>query len=164
MSCTYDIDLSRINPDDVVTIKGDNIYDYTITDSSTSETVTIGQYINGNYSYISSVGGTDTSGNVNFGGHVDVSGNVNVNGNINGQINVSIPDINVNVTGGGTGTNIDASMPNMDPVQEYLDEANSQGSGVRSFLDTFFDFLTGEILVLVGIALSVAILCRIFGR
>ena len=64
--------------------------------------------------------------------------------------------------GGGTGVN--ASMPNLDAVQGYLDEANSESSDFKSFLKDFFSFLPNDILLLLCIALSVCIVCRIVGR
>lgn len=164
---TTTIDTSLIPDNATVTLTGDDLSKYVVTYNN-GDTITIGQLIYGGYTP-SGGGDTTTSGSVgiggdvNVGGHVDVSGNVNVNGNINGQINVSIPDINVNVNGGG-GTNIDTSMPNLDAVQGYLDEANNESSDFKSFLKDFFSFLPNDILLLLLIALSVCIVCRIVGR
>lgn len=115
-----DIDVDKISDNDIITITGDTIYDYKITNSTTGDTSTITEYMNNNYTYITnnnpggnSGGSGGVGGNVTVGGNVNVSGNVNVGGDVNVKIDpiqfepiqFDIPpiDINVNVSGGGSG-------------------------------------------------------------
>lgn len=150
---TYLFDSSRFPANSTITLSGDSVYDYSITDNSTGDTSTIYNYVNNNYTYPDNVGGSQGGGSQGGG---NGGGNVGGNITVGGQVDV---DVNVN---GGTGVN--ASMPNLDAVQGYLDEANSESSDFKLFLKDFFSFLPNDILLLLLIALSVCIVCRIVGR
>ncbi len=173
---TYKIDTSRIPSNAVITIKGGDVYTWNITDETTGDTITIGELIDSDYVIPPSTPGNTSGGgngggnggNVNVGGDVKVDGTVTVSGGV--DINVSVPDINVNVNVsggvgvGGNGGGVNASLPDMSPVDEYLESAADDSSGFRRFLADFFSFLPNDIILLLGIAISVAIVCRLLGR
>lgn len=191
-SQTYSIDTSRIPSDsDLVislpvgssggsnssSIVGDtttnNLYDYRITNTTTGDTNTIYEYVTNNYTFVTNNGNNSGSGDnnslpvggsgnlgfadVNVGGTVNVSGGVNIGGKV---------DINVNVSGlnGSSNSHKSYDMPDLDPIEQYLDSAYSDTEGVRGFLTRFFGFLPSEIVGLICILISVVILARIFGR
>lgn len=151
-----DIDTQRIPDNYYITVGGDTIYDYTITNPSTGQGDTINNYVTNNYTFIDSGdgggSGGSVGGNVTVGGQIDVSGSVDV-------------DVNVNINGGAGGT---GSLPDVDvdtnPLDEYLTSAIDDSSGVRKFIGIFFDFCPPEILVLLGIGLTFVIMGRILGR
>lgn len=180
-SIKYAFDTTRISSNSTVTVSGDSVYDYSITDNTTGDTTTIYNYVNNNYNYPpkddtsepstseTSKPTTDTnSGSGNVGG--TIGGNVNVGGavKVDGQINVSIPDINININqnqiGGDGSINSDYSMPDMTTMDDYLEDALDDSSGFRKFLKEFFDFLPPPILALLGVALTCAIIARLCGR
>lgn len=153
-STTYKFDTTRLPSNSTVTISGDSVYDYSITDNSTGETSTIYNYVTNNYSYPETSGG-NTSGGGNGGG--TVGGNITVGGQVDvgGKV-----DINVNVNGNGD----NYSMPDTSGMNDYLESALDDSSGFRKFLKVFFDFLPPPILVLLGTALTCAIIARLCGR
>lgn len=146
----YRIDTAKIPDNYYITVNGDTVYDYSITNPETGQTDTINNYITNNYTYVTNnnpVGGS-SGGDVTVGGHIDVSGSVGVN-------------VNVNVNGGGGGS---YDPPNTDVFGSYYDQAIDESSDFRQFLSTFFSFLPVEIIGLLGIGLTFAILARILGR
>lgn len=149
---TYMFDITRLPSDSTVTLKGDTVYDYSITDNSTGNTSTIYNYVTNDYTYPEN-SGNDTSGSVSGGGNITVGGKVDVGGKV---------EIDVNLHGGGNGVSYD--MPDLSPIDDYLNSALDESSGVRSFLAEFFSFLPPQILTLLGIGLTVVILSRILGR
>lgn len=152
------LDGSRIPSNSYVTISGDNIYDYSITDSNNGTTNNLGDFINNGYAWLNTGNGTQNnqgSGNGNGGG---VGGNVTVGGQI--DVGGSV-DINVNVNGGGNGTSYDLDT---DPMDDYLNDALTESSGIRRFLEEFFSFLPPELLTLLGILLTVVIIKAILRR
>lgn len=152
-STTYKFDTTRLPVNSTVTISGDSVYDYSITDNSTGETSTIYNYVTNNYNYPETSGGNTSGGNVGgaVGGNITVGGQVDVGGKV---------DINVNVNGNGN----DYSMPDTSGMNDYLENALDESSGVRKFLNDFFDFLPPPILILMGTALTCAIIARLLGR
>ncbi len=162
----YHIDTSKIPDNYYVTVNGDTVYDYSITNPETGQSDTINNYITNNYTYLTnpdsgsgSGSGSGAGGNITVGGKVDVGGSVGV------DINVNVPDINVNINQsnvGGGGNSYD--FPDTDVFSSYYDEALDESSGFRQFLGEFFSFLPTEIIALLGIGLTLAILARIFGR
>lgn len=171
---TYrDIDTTKIPSNQIITINGDTIYNYTITNPETGDSSKFGDYITNNYTYItnnygdeSGGSGSGASGNVTVGGSIDVGGSVGV------DINVSVPDININVNGnggaGGSGSSIAnpddfTSADNVD-LNKYYDTAVEQSTGFQKFLKDFFGFLPPELLGLILFAVAMAIVCRVFGR
>lgn len=172
-----DIDVGQLPDNQIITISGDTIYDYSITNPSTGETTTVNNYITNNYTYPEGSGSGDTSGSsggastgdVNVGGNVIVGGEIGVNGSV--DINVNVPDININVNSsgaGGSGSSIAnpddfTSSDNVD-LTKYYDEAVEQSTGFQKFLKDFFGFLPAELLGLILFAVAIAIVCRVFGR
>lgn len=150
---TYQFDTTRLPSNSTVTISGDSVYDYSITDNSTGETSTIYNYVTNNYSYPETSGGNTSSGNGGgtIGGNITIGGKVDVGGKV---------DINVNVNGNGD----NYSMPDTSGMNDYLESALDDSSGFRKFLKVFFDFLPPPILVLLGTALTCAIIARLCGR
>lgn len=155
---TYRFDTARLPVNSTVTISGDSVYDYSITDNSTGETSTIYNYVTNNYTYPENSGGTTSGGSGGgnsgtLGGDITVGGKVDIGGKV---------DVNVNVNGNGNG--VSADMPDLDPVDDYLNSALDESSGLRKFFKEFFDFLPVEIIALLGIGLSVVIIARLLGR
>lgn len=169
-----DIDTTLIPSGQVVTITGDTIYNYTITNPDTGESSGFGDYITNNYTYItnnygdgeSSGSGSGASGNVTVGGEIEVGGSVGV------DINVNVPDININVNGNGGAGGSGSSIANPDDftsadevdLTKYYDEAVEQSTGFQKFLKDFFGFLPAELLGVILFAVAMAIVCRVFGR
>ena len=159
-----DIDVGQLPDNQIITISGDTIYDYSITNPSTGETTTVNNYITNNYTYPEGSGSGDTSGSsggastgdVNVGGNVIVGGEVGINGSV---------DININVNSGSTTVNPDdfTSAENVD-LTKYYDSAIDQSTGFQKFLKDFFGFLPAELLGLILFAVAIAIICRVFGR
>lgn len=168
----YRLDTTKINNNYYITIGGDTVYDYTITNPETGQSDTIYNYVTNNYTYITNEGnggsGGSVGGDITVGGHIDVSGDVDVNVGV--DVTVSVPDINININQGsvgGSGTfDPDHSyvLPASDPFNSYYDAALDETSGFRQFLGSFFGFLPFELVSLLGIGLTFVILARIFGR
>ena len=153
-----DIDISKIGKGQVVTINGDTIYNYTITNPETGDSSKFGDYITNNYTYITNNNGGSLGGSV--GGDVTVGGKIDVGGSV-------AVDVNVNVNGAGDSGNVNpgdfTSGDNVD-LTKYYDNAVEQSTGFQKFLKVFFDFLPPELLALLLFAVSMAIVCRVFGR
>ena len=173
---TYrDIDTTKIPANQIITINGDTIYNYTITNPETGDSSKFGDYITNNYTYITNnYGGSESGGSSGSGvsGNVTVGGSIDVGGSVGVDINVNVPDININVNGnggaGGSGSSIAnpddfTSAENVD-LNKYYDEAVEQSSGFQKFLKDFFGFLPAELLGLILFAVAMAIVCRVFGR
>lgn len=176
ISTTYsDIDTTKIPANQIVTINGDTIYNYTITNPETGDSSKFGDYITNNYTYITNnYGGSESGGSSGSGvsGNVTVGGSIDVGGSVGVDITVSVPDININVNGnggaGGSGSSIAnpddfTSADNVD-LNKYYDEAVEQSSGFQKFLKDFFGFLPAELLGVSLFAVAMAIVCRVFGR
>lgn len=170
----YDVDTTKIPDDAVITVGGDNIYNYYITNPDTGESSTMNEYITNNYTYITNNSGEGSGSGGSVGGNVNVSGDITVGGEVGVDINVSVPDININVNnnGGSVGSGGAGVTPNPDDflgdnevdLTSYYDKAVEDASGVRQFLGTFFDFLPAELLGLLCSLVVVAICCRVLGR
>ena len=151
---SYLFDISRIPKGQIVTINGDTIYNYTITNPETGDSSKFGDYIENNYTYITNNNGGSVGGDVTVGGKIDVVGSVAV-------------DVNVNVNGAGGSGSVNpsdfTSAENVD-LTKYYDNAVEQSTGFQKFLKDFFGFLPAELLGLILFAVSMAIICRVFGR
>lgn len=140
------IDFNNIPDNYVITVYGDNIYNYDIRDPVTGKHTTINNYITNNYIFpegsddgddsgsgsddsggsggsggSGSSGGT-VSGDVSVGGKVDVSGNVDVSGKI--EIDTKPIDININVNNPGSGSGSSGSGGTSgtgESVGDYID-------------------------------------------
>ena len=141
----------NLDKDAVVTMGGNNIYEYTITNKD-GDTNTVNEYITNNYTYITN-NGSDDSGNSSGG---SASGDVNVKGEIavGGQV-----DVNVNIN-----ENSNTSMPVEVDVDNYIDVLPEQAKPVTNILALFFDFLPVELMSLLLAGVAVAIILRIWGR
>lgn len=135
-----DIDTSKIPDDYTVTVTGDTVYDYSITNTS-GDTTTINNYITNNYTV--PVTGKPDSGGSSAIGDITVSGDIGVNGQV---------DINVNVNN---------SIPSYD---EYVDSLPNKSDTLSDYLKVFFDFLPAELLSLILGGVATAIICSIFRR
>ncbi len=142
-----DIDTSKIGKGQVVTINGDTIYNYTITNPETGDSSKFGDYITNNYTYITNNNGGSSGGTV--GGDVTVGGKIDVGGSV-------AVDVNVNVNGAGDNT----SLPDVD-IANNLPEAPQ---GFIDYLTSLFSFLPAPVLLLIIGGISAAIFCRVWGR
>lgn len=172
---TYrDIDTTKIPSNQIITINGDTIYNYTITNPETGDSSKFGDYVTNNYTYITNnYGGNESGGSGSgVGGNVTVGGSIDVGGSVGVDINVSVPDININVNGNGGAGGSGSSIVNPDDftsadevdLTKYYDEAVEQSSGFQKFLKDFFGFLPAELLGVILFAVAMAIVCRVFGR
>ena len=169
------IDYDKIPDNYTITINGDTIYDYDITNPDTGDHGTVNYYITNNYTLPENGSKDDTkddsgsgtvSGNVTVGGKVDVSGKI--------EIDTKPIDININVNGGGSGSSgsgtgesigdyIDPGDVDTD-IDKYLDKIPSVSKNFIDYLKDFFSWLPPEIYGLLILGLLVAIFCRISGR
>lgn len=158
----YDFDIDRLPSNSTITISGDSVYDYSITDNSTGDTTTISEYVTNNYNYL--VVDNGNSGNVGSGGKIDVGGKVEVGGKVDvgGKVNV---DVNVNVNGNGGGGVVanpgdyigDTSGVDMD-IADYIALVPKTSKNFIDFMKDFFDWLPAPIfgLIVLGFILLVA--------
>lgn len=169
------IDYDHIPDNYTITINGDTIYDYDITNPDTGDHGTVNYYITNNYTLPENGSKGDTkddsgsgtvSGNVTVGGKVDVSGKI--------EIDTKPIDININVNGGGSGSSgsgtgesigdyIDPGDVDTD-IDKYLDKIPSVSKNFIDYLKDFFSWLPPDIYGLLILGLLVAIFCRISGR
>ena len=169
------IDYNKLPDNYTITINGDTIYDYDITNPDTGDHGTVNYYITNNYTLPENGSKDDTkddsgsgtvSGNVTVGGKVDVSGKI--------EIDTKPIDININVNGGGSGSSgsgtgesigdyIDPGDVDTD-IDKYLDKIPSVSKNFIDYLKDFFSWLPPEIYGLLILGLLVAIFCRISGR
>lgn len=169
------IDYDQIPDNYTITINGDTIYDYDITNPDTGDHGTVNYYITNNYTLPENGSKGDTkddsgsgtvSGNVTVGGKVDVSGKI--------EIDTKPIDININVNGGGSGSSgsgtgesigdyIDPGDVDTD-IDKYLDKIPSVSKNFIDYLKDFFSWLPPDIYGLLILGLLVAIFCRISGR
>lgn len=177
------IDFEKIPDNYIITINGDTIYDYSITNPDTGDTSTINEYVTNNYTYITNNNGDDSggssgtsSGDVNVGGNVTVSGDVNVGGEISIKadpidinVNTQPIDINVNVSGGGSSGSSSSEAAGVQFDQDvslnnYYDWMNEQTSGFSGFMSQFFSWLPAEIVIMLCAGFACVILARFLGR
>ena len=161
------IDFQKIPDNYVITINGDTIYNYPVTDPSTGNSTIMSQFIINNY--IISGGSIDIDvpidGPITSG--VKVSGNVKVDGEINIkadpiQIKTDPIDINVNVNHGG-GSGGSGTSEHVD-ISGYLDTLPEQSQTLTDYLKIFFDFLPPQLLAVLLGGIGAAVLCRVLGR
>lgn len=169
------IDYDQIPDNYTITINGDTIYDYDITNPDTGDHGTVNYYITNNYTLPengSKDDSKDDSGSGTVNGNVTVGGKVDVSGKI--EIDTKPIDININVNGGGSGSSgsgtgesigdyIDPGDVDTD-IDKYLDKIPSVSKNFIDYLKDFFSWLPPEIYGLLILGLLVAIFCRISGR
>lgn len=159
ITTTYKIDTSKIPDNYYVNVSGDTIYNYNITNPDTGQKSTVNEYITNNYTYITNPD-DNNSGSGNSGG---VGGNVTVGGQIDfgGKVDV---DVNVNINGGVNGNGNSYEMPDTAFVDDWLDAALDESTGIRKFIKDFFSCLPSSISGLLCIGLTLSILLRIIKR
>lgn len=164
------LDGSRIPQNSYITISGDSVYDYSITNVDTGEKMNFGDFYNNGYAWINTGSGTQNNGGGSgsgggVGGNVTVGGDVNVGGKV--DIGGSV-DINVNVNGGGNGQNpndyIDPGSGVDTSLGNYLQYVPEVSKGFIDYLKDFFAWLPLPIYGLLILGLIVAIFCRLTGR
>lgn len=175
------IDYNQIPDNYTITINGDTIYDYDITNPDTGDHGTVNYYITNNYtlpdngtndddnnddpgSGSGSSSGT-VSGNVTVGGKVDVSGKI--------EIDTKPIDININVNGGGSGSSGTADVPDIPggvefdqdvSLNNYYDWMQEQTTGFSGFMKNFFSWLPEPIVIMLCAGFALVILARFLGR
>lgn len=147
-----DVDTTKIPDNYYVTITGDTIYDYSITNPETGQSETINYYITNNYilpdNGSSGGSGGTVGGDITVGGQIDVTGNVGV-------------DVNVNINNGGNGGEnigdyIDASGADVD-VGGLLGKLPSLSKGFVDYLKGFFAWLPAEYYGLIILILVISV-------
>lgn len=98
----FNIDIDKVPNNYYITINGDTIYDYSITNPETGASDTINNYITNNYILPEPVNSEPSDGGV--GGNVTVGGQIDVGGKVD-------VDVNVNINGGGNGNGNIYDMP-----------------------------------------------------
>lgn len=163
------IDFDQIPDNYVITISGDTIYNYPITNPDTGDTSTINYYITNNYTLPENPSDDPVDNGGSSGG--STSGNVNVSGEVvvGGQIDIKTDpiDININVNNGNSGeTSSGDPYVNGEDVNltEYLEHVPEISKGFTDYLKDFFVWLPPEIYGLIILALVVCIWCRLAGR
>ena len=158
------IDFSRIPNNYTITINGDTIYDYSITNPDTGDSTTIKKYVDDDYDFpqvpdvpdVPDPGdGSGTGGKVEVSGKIDVSGKVDVDVNVNvNSGSSSNPDPGDYIDPGTVDTNLD----------HYLEQVPELSKGFIDYLKDFFAWLPDEIYGLIILGLVVMIFCRLAGR
>lgn len=155
LSVLYNIDTTRIPENYYITVSGDTIYDYSITNPETGQKDTIQNFITNNYTFNNG----DT--NIDTGDHnTSIGGSCSGNGGGGGDVNVNVT-VNNNIGGGGGGS---YDMPDTSFFDDYLDDALEESTGIRKFIMDFFNSVPGQITKLICTGLVLAILCRLIGR
>ena len=168
------IDYNQIPDNYTITINGDTIYDYDITNPDTGDHGTVNYYITNNYTLSENGSKDDTkddsgsgtvSGNVTVGGKVDVSGKI--------EIDTKPIDININVNGGGSGSSgtgdVSSSPEGVEFDQDislnnYYDWMQEQTTGFSGFMKNFFSWLPEPIVIMLCAGFALVILARFLGR
>ena len=168
------IDYDQIPDNYTITINGDTIYDYDITNPDTGDHGTVNYYITNNYTLPENGSKDDTkddsgsgpvSGNVTVGGKVDVSGKI--------EIDTKPIDININVNGGGSGSSgsgdVSSSPEGVEFDQDvslnnYYGWMQEQSTGFSGFMKNFFSWLPEPIVIMLCAGFALVILARFLGR
>lgn len=150
------IDTSKIPDNYYVTISGDTIYDYSITNPETGESDTINNYITNNYTYITNNnGGNGSGGTGGSGGNVTVGGQIDVSGTVGVDVNVNINN-NGNGGVGDYGDYIDDGGADVD-VGGILGKLPQLSKGFVDYLKGFFAWLPAEIYSLIILILVISV-------
>lgn len=172
-STTYLIDTTKIPSNTTVTMSGDTVYDYSITDNSTGDSTTIGEYVENNYTFNGDInqggsGGTGGSGgsvngNITVGGQVDVGGSVDVNVDVN--INGSLGGVAGGAGSAGGSDDLDkwVTSDTSGQIAEYLGQIPELPKTFIDYIKDFFAWLPKEILGLIGLGF-VAIVVKLILR
>lgn len=166
------IDFQKIPDNYIITINGDTIYNYLITDPSTGNSTTINKFIINNYIIPGKIDIDEPIDPpyIREDPNVILSGNVKVDGEINIkadpiQIKTDPIDINVNVNqGGGSGGSGSSGTSEHVDISGYLDTLPEQSQTLTDYLKIFFDFLPPQLLAVLLGGIGAAVLCRVLGR
>ena len=166
------IDFQKIPDNYIITINGDTIYNYPITDPSTGNSSTINNLIINNYIIPGKIDIDEPIDPpyIREDPNVILSGNVKVDGEINIkadpiQIKTDPIDINVNVNqGGGSGGSGSSGTSEHVDISGYLDTLPEQSQTLTDYLKIFFDFLPPQLLAVLLGGIGAAVLCRVLGR
>ena len=106
---------------------------------------------------VGSGGNGSTSGNLTVGGRVEVEGKV--------DINIIVPDINININGNGENPNdyIDPGEIETD-LDNYLQYVPKVSKDFIDYLKDFFSWLPPPVYGILMLGLVVAVFCRLSGR
>lgn len=153
ISIVYPFDTSRIPDNYVITINGDTVYDYSITNPETGETDTINNYVTNSYTFTGSGngGGGEAGGNITVGGKIDVGGTVDVK-------------VDVNVNGGSAGNDISNDAEFEGNLNEYIRYIPEVSEGFTKYLKNFFGWLPPPVFGILMLGLIVSVWCRWRGR
>lgn len=158
------IDFDKVPNNYIITINGDTIYDYSITNPDSGDSTSIRKFID-IYDFPDvpdlpdpdDPDDPDTSG-VN--GNITVSGNVGVNGKI--EIDTKPIDININVNSNG-GSAPSGTAEAVD-LSNYFSTLPEQSETMNDYLKNFFSFLPPQLLAVLLGGIGCAVLCRVLGR
>ena len=168
------IDYNQIPDNYTITINGDTIYDYDITNPDTGDHGTVNYYITNNYTLPENGNKDDSkddsgsgtvSGNVTVGGKVDVSGKI--------EIDTKPIDININVNGGGSGSSGSGDVSSTPEGVEFDQDVSlnnyygwmqEQTTGFSGFMKNFFSWLPEPIVIMLCAGFALVILARFLGR
>lgn len=168
------IDYEKIPDNYTITINGDTIYDYDITNPDTGEHGTVNYYITNNYTLPengSKDDSKDDSGSGTVSGNVTVGGKVDVSGKI--ELDTKPIDININVNGGGSGSSgsgdVSSSPEGVEFDQDvslnnYYGWMQEQTTGFSGFMKNFFSWLPEPIVIMLCAGFALVILARFLGR
>lgn len=168
------IDYDQIPDNYTITINGDTIYDYDITNPDTGDHGTVNYYITNNYTLPENGSKDDTKGDSGSGtvsGNVTVGGKVDVSGKI--DIDTKPIDININVNGGGSGSSgsgdVSSSPEGVEFDQDvslnnYYGWMQEQTTGFSGFMKNFFSWLPEPIVIMLCAGFALVILARFLGR
>ena len=158
------IDFSRIPNNYTITINGDTIYDYSITNPDTGDSTTIKKYVDDDYDFpqVPDVPDVpDPGDDSGTGGKVEVSGKIDVSGKVDVDVNVNVnsgsssnPDPGDYIDPGTVDTNLD----------HYLEQVPELSKGFIDYLKDFLAWLPDDIYGLIILGLVVVIFCRLAGR
>jgi hypothetical protein len=152
------IDFDKVPNNYIITINGDTIYDYSITNPDSGDSTSIRKFIDiYDFPDVPDLPDPDTPG-VN--GNITVSGNVGVNGKI--EIDTKPIDININVNSNG-GSAPSGTAEAVD-LSNYFSTLPEQSETMNDYLKNFFSFLPPQLLAVLLGGIGCAVLCRVLGR
>ena len=162
------IDFDKIPDNYVITINGDTIYDYSVTNPDTGDSTTINNYITNNYVIPegekkddgSSSGGS-VSESVIVGGKVDVSGDITIKSD---PININVNVNSGSSSGGSAGTGEAVRFDQDIGLNNYYNWMQEQTTGFSGFMKNFFGWLPADIVIMLCAGFGLVILARFLGR
>lgn len=158
------IDFDKLPNNYIITINGDTIYDYSITNPDTGDSTSIRKFID-IYDFpdvpdLPDPDDPDDPDTPGVNGNITVSGNVGVNGKI--EIDTKPIDININVNSNG-GSAPSGTAEAVD-LSNYFSTLPEQSETMNDYLKNFFSFLPPQLLAVLLGGIGCAVLCRVLGR